>query len=184
MNVELDEPLERRRAEMGRIRDRHGTLVADPSAPTERHTAAHLAWWLRGETGRVRVEILLSPERPPRVQALKLLSVPEPPAALAVVAGRLVALLATPGPAWPPDLALAGSVDADAVGRALRAAEARFGPVTLGEPIDGDGERGARWRLTGERGVLDLELEQDAATGELTKVGFVPVVLGVPEQGD
>jgi hypothetical protein len=180
MNVDLDEPIDRRRADVERIRDCHGRLVADASAPTDRFTPAHLAWWLRGETGRVRVEILLSPELPPRVQTLKLLSVPEPPDALLPVARRLVELLDEPGPAWPDDLPLAGSVDAVAVGRALRAAEARYGPLTLGDPIEGDGERAARWRLTGERGDLDLDLERDPGTGELTRVGFVPVTLVVP----
>ena len=180
MNVELDEPLERRRIEMERIRERHGPLTADESDAVIGETPAHLAWWLRGTSGRVRVEILLSPERPPLVQGLKLLSVPEPPDELAVIARRLAESLGEPGPVWPDDLALAATLDPLTVGRALRASEARFGPVTLGPAIDGDGETRARWRLSGARGEFDLELERDGATGELTKVGFVPVTLVVP----
>ena len=180
MNVELDEPIERRRAEMERIRERHGPLVADGSVAAVGETPAHLAWWLRGASGRVRVEILLSPERPPLVQGLKLLSVPEPPEALAAIARRLAESLGEPGPGWPDDLVLAAALDPRTVGRALRATEARFGPVTLGPAIDGDGETRARWRLSGERGEFDLELERDGATGGLTKVGFVPVTLVVP----
>ncbi len=136
---------------------------------------------MAGEHGRVKIEILLSPERPPlRVQGLRLMSVPDPSERLVTVARRLAESLGQPGRGWPDDLALAATLDPVTVGRALRAAEAWFGPVTLGPPIDGDGETRARWRLSGERGELDLELERDGATGELTKVGFVPVSLVVP----
>ena len=140
MNVDLDEPLERRRATFERLRGVHGTLRPDPDAEPESSTPAHLSWWLVGERGRVAVDILLDPELPPRVQRLTLVSVPEPPAALAAIAGRIVELLGGPGPSWPADLALADTVDTVALGRALRAAEAGWGPVTLGPVVAGDGD--------------------------------------------
>ena len=70
MNVELDEPVARRRAAIEGLQATHGTLTPDASVEPESHGPSHLAWWLRGERGRVRVEILMSPERPPRVQGL------------------------------------------------------------------------------------------------------------------
>ncbi len=182
MNVDLDEPIERRRREIERIRAVHGNLVPDAGAPTERRSPAHLAWWMRGGSGRVKVEILLSPERPPRVQMLKLSSVPEPPPAMTAIARRLAALLGEPGPGWPSDIALAASVEVVALGRALRAAEAIFGPVALGDPVAGDGATTARWRLSGDRGAIDLELALDQATGELVAIAFVPVALEPPGQ--
>ena len=72
MNVDLDEPLERRRATFERLRGAHGALRPDPNAEPEIIDPAHLSWWLRGERGRVRVDILLDPELPPRVQSLTL----------------------------------------------------------------------------------------------------------------
>ena len=62
---------------------------------------------------------------------------------LADIARRLAASLGTPGPAWPADLRLAAGLDLDAIGRALRAAEARFGPVDPRRP-DRVGWRDAR----------------------------------------
>ena len=180
MNVDLDEPLDARRAAFDRLRDVHGRLRPDPDGRVESSTPAHVAWWLRGERGRVKVEILLDPEIPPRVQALRLTSVPEPPGALVAIARRLADLLAEPGPSLPDDLRLASSVDVSATSRSMRAAEARFGPVTLGHAIASDGERSATWRLHGDRGDLDLTLELDESGEAIRAIAFVPVTLEPP----
>jgi hypothetical protein len=182
MNVELDEPLERRRAEVERLRALHGRLAPDPTEPTASDTPSRVVWWMLGDRGRVKVEILLDPQVPPRVQALTLTSVPEPPATLEALAERLVALLAEPGPAWPSDLRLAESLDRDGVARALRAAEARFGPMTRGPAIGGDGARTATWRLRGDRGALDLTVALDEAGATVTAVSLVPVSITVPTE--
>jgi hypothetical protein len=137
---------------------------------------------MAGERGRVKVEILLDPERPPRVQALKLTSVPEPPAGLAAIAARLSGLLEDPGPRWPADQPLAVSADRAAIDRGLRAAEARFGPVVLGRPVGGDGEKSGAWLLSGERGDLELRLELDAPGGAIVHALFVPRPLTGPDQ--
>jgi CubicO group peptidase (beta-lactamase class C family) len=185
MNIELDEPLELRRRAIEQLRATHGALAADDRDPPVSDSPAHLAWWLRGERGRVRVEILLSPERPPRVQKLAITSVPEPPAGLRAIAERVVELLGRPGPAWPDDLPVANSVDRVALGRTLRAAEAVWGPVTLGPEVGGDGRSVGRWRLRGVRSELELELAlDDAGSGEradrLARVVLVPRPIHLP----
>jgi hypothetical protein len=184
MNVELDEPLARRRAAIDRLREIHGRLRPDASAETESLSPAHVAWWMVGERGRVKVEILLSPERPPRVQALTLTSVPDPSLALAAIADRLVALLGTPGPSWPSDVPLAASADRPAIERGLRAAEARFGPVALGRPTAGDGVKSATWRLSGDRGGLALAIDLEAADGAVEKATFIPASMEAPVLDD
>jgi len=184
MNVELDEPLERRRAAINRLGEVHGRLRPDQVAETESHSPAHIAWWMVGERGRVKVEILLSPERPPHVQSLTLTSVPDPSPALAAFADRLAALLGTPGPSWPSDVPLAASADRPAIERGLRAAEARFGPVALGLPTAGDGEKSATWRLSGDRGDLTLAIELDAPDGAVEKATFAPVSMETPVLDD
>lgn len=91
-NVPLDESFVRRRRSIARALTEIGGL--DPvSVPTlAQHRAAtahsnaattaigreeqstgpaHLVWYLPGRAGRLRVEILLNPENPPRVQTLK-----------------------------------------------------------------------------------------------------------------
>jgi CubicO group peptidase (beta-lactamase class C family) len=187
MNIELDEPIALRRAAIERLAEVHGRLVPDEAEPPVSDTPAHLLWWLRGERGRVRIEIILTPERPPLVQKLAITSIPEPPARLVDLAERLVTLLATPAPAWPDDVALGGDVDRAALDRTLRAAEALWGPVTLGPPIGGDGRTVARWRLTGTRGDLELELALPETTTEaniedrpIARVVLVPATLRMP----
>ncbi len=179
-NVALDEDLASRRAAIERVRAVHGPLRADDMADPESSSATHLAWWLRGKRGRVRVEILMSPDRPARVQALTLVSVPEPPERLAALARRIVAALAVPSPSWPGDVALAEDIDRSALDRDLRAAEAVFGPLALGPATDGDGETKACWRLTGPRGDVTLAIASNTLDGPIASVSLVPVTLVSP----
>jgi CubicO group peptidase (beta-lactamase class C family) len=186
MNVELDEPIAQRRETLDRIRLRHGALRRDESEPAESMTPYHLAWWMRGDSGRVKIEILLSPELPPKVQTLAVTSVAEPPEALARAAEQLVAALQPPasGPItidWPADLSVGAGVDLGAVVRAMRAAEARYAPLTLGAPVEGDGERRATFRIRGDRGNLDLSLTLDPERGCLDGVSLVPTKLVPPD---
>jgi hypothetical protein len=137
-------------------------------------------WWLNGSKGgRVRAEILLSPELPPKIQTFALTSVPEPSSLLRDFASRIVAAMAPrESPVavdWPEALSISADVDLDAIRRAMRAAEARFGPVRLGSVIDGDGERKATFRLVGDRGELDLELAVDPDARCVDAVSLVPV---------
>jgi CubicO group peptidase (beta-lactamase class C family) len=188
MNVVLDEPVSARRATLDRIRERHGSLRRDDTEPAESQSPFHLAWWMSGARGgRVRVEVLLSPELPPKVQTFALTSVPEPPARLRDAAEALIAALAgigATGPVvidWPAGLTAGTSVDLGAVVRAMRATEARFGPVQLGPPVAGDGETKATFRLESPRGRVELALELDPAADCLSSVALVPARLAPPD---
>ena len=184
MNVELDEPIARRRRAIEALRDTHGALHADDAEPPMSESPAHLAWWLRGDRGRVHLEILLSPERPPRVQKLAIQSVPEPSPGLTEIADRVVAQLAGPGAAWPLNVELAETLDRTAIDRTVRAAEASWGPVVLGPVIGGDGRTTARWRLLGPRGDLELEIGLESAGDDVTdrvgRVVLTPRTLHLP----
>ena len=180
-NVDLDDPFERRRAEMDRIRERHGMLSPDQELPAESDSSAHLVWWLRGERGgRVRVEILLTGERPPRVQSFELRSVLDPSPAMAEAIRRVAELIAEPVPAWPDALPLAGGVDRAALERALRAAVTGFGPLAVGPAIRGDGDRDVTVELRGDRGTVDLRLELDPETGAVATISLVPRTVSAP----
>jgi CubicO group peptidase (beta-lactamase class C family) len=186
MNIDLDEPIAGRRATLDRLRERHGPLRRDESEPHESRSPFHLAWWMVGAQGRVRIEILLSPELPPMVQTFTVTSVPEPPAALRAAAEAIVAALEPSGSGpvsidWPADLAVGASVDLGAVVRSMRATEARFAPVRLGSPVAGDGEGKVTFRIDSSRGRLDLILELDRERGCLAKVALVPVMAASPE---
>ena len=75
-NVDLDEPIVRRAAAIDGLRVAHGSLRLEPSTPIISDSPAHLAWWMTGERGRVQFEITMTPERPPRVQWLDVISEP------------------------------------------------------------------------------------------------------------
>ena len=185
MNVELDEPLEHRKAAIAKIRERHGRLRRDEATPEESQTSYHLVWWLNGDQGRVKVELLLSPELPPRVQTFAVTSVPEPPELLRRAAERIVAALEAPatGPVtidWPKDVVVSSGTDIGPVVRSMRATEARFAPLTLGPVVDGDGEKKATFRLDGPRGKVDLALTLDVEAGCVGTVSLVPVKLAPP----
>ncbi|TAK00883.1 MAG: class A beta-lactamase-related serine hydrolase [Chloroflexota bacterium] len=188
MNVELDEPLVRRRAEIEGLRESHGHLRPEPALPDESVTPLHLAWWLAGERGgRVRIEIRLSPEAPPLVQTLALTVVHEPSPALADVAAAVVAA------ANGPDRVLAGNVDLDpaidrtALSQQLGIVAAGHAPLELGPAVQGDGTTTATWRLRSRRAgrdVLDLELERNSGTGIVTRLRLVPRPPIVPRHAD
>jgi serine-type D-Ala-D-Ala carboxypeptidase/endopeptidase len=187
MNVELDEPIAVRRAFLERLRERHGSLTRDDAEPAESASPLHLVWWLDGSRGgRVRVEILLSPELPSKLQTMAVTSVPEPPTELTRAAERIVAALQTPEGApvridWPAELAVAADLDLAPVVRSMRAVEARFAPVALGRPVEGDGERKATFRLSSPHGRLDLALQLDPVARCLDSVALTPVRLVPPD---
>jgi CubicO group peptidase (beta-lactamase class C family) len=187
MNVELDQPIAKRRALIERIRDVHGVLRPDPDEAPESQSPFDLTWWMRGDRGRVKVEIQLSPEARPLVQTLTLTSVPDPSQVLRGAAERIVAALQPSDgttPMWPAELEVASEVDRDALERACRATEARFGTVRLGPAIAGDGVKTATFRLECTRGRVDLRLDRDTESGVFTKVSLVPAALETPRFAD
>ena len=181
MNVELDEPVARRRAALERIRESHGRLSPDPALAEESDTPLHASWWLAGERGgRVNVEILLSPQGPPRVQTLAVTVVNAPSEGLATVAASVVSALNAADSAVPDGLDLDPALDRAALDRVLRIVAARYAPLRLGPAVAGDGVRSARWRVrsaSGESGEgrgegrgpeFELQLERDPETALVT----------------
>ncbi|MBI3745029.1 MAG: beta-lactamase family protein [Chloroflexi bacterium] len=185
MNVELDEPLARRREAVERLAAMHGALRPDPELPDESWTPLDLDWWLTGELGgRVRISIGLSPESPPRVQTFGVTSVPDPTADLAAIGAGIVEAVNAPTPTMPAGITLAPGVDPTSLARAVRIAGARYAPVSLGPVIAGDGTASATWRLPGPHGILELEVERDPGTGLATTVRLRPHPTPPPRHDD
>ena len=172
MNMDLDDPRERRRAAIERVAAELGPFRPDGARPDESHSPAHLAWWLRGERGWVRLAILVTPEPRPLVQQLTVTAVHDPSPALQAVAERILALAADPAPGWPPDLATGPDLDVVAVTRSLRAAGARFGPMRLGLPTTGDGTTTASFEVEGDEGKATLAVTLDAETRAVTALSL------------
>ena len=148
MNVDLDEPLDRRRAQWSDLGARLGPLVPDPTEAPQSDSPAHSVWWLRGPGGRVRVEIQLNPELPPRVQTLDVTAVPHPSMSLRAIAERLTRALADDVPTWPDDVPVAAGLR-ESARRQLAVAAAWSTGATLGPALAGDGVTRVTFRLDG-----------------------------------
>jgi CubicO group peptidase (beta-lactamase class C family) len=155
-NVDADTPLPRRRAETERLRARLGPLRPDPDSGVRSDSAAHCSWWLRGPSGRLAVQIRLTPQVPPRVQSLILTPVPDPAAELRELAAAVVAGINAEPPGWPAGLPVPDGCDAASLTRLVRMAAGWAGPCSIGEVVAGDGERETTVRLSGERAGLIL----------------------------
>ncbi len=163
MNVDMDEPIEQRRAAIERLRETHGSLRRSDEAPTC-DTPLHAVWWLEGEPdrGRVKVEITLDPQPVPKVQWMELTSVPEPDPRLRAAAEALV-----------------GSVNDETVReRDPFLVRTFFGRSTLSAPIAADGSN-ATFGVVAERGTLDLAVSIDA-DGRLRSAKWTPRTVSPP----
>ncbi len=140
-NMDLDLSRQRRREEFARLSDAHGVLRRDTAGGATHDSPAHTQWWLVGDRGRVRVDLLLSPEPEPLIQAIQLLSVPEP----AVV--------------------LARGARSDAAAAALREVSAKWDRALeldeVGAVVAGDAKRRAVYAMADERLTLQVRLDDD-----------------------
>jgi CubicO group peptidase (beta-lactamase class C family) len=180
-NVDADEPLEHRRAQLERLRERFAPLEPDPTAPADGPSPAQCGWWMRGQGGRVRAVIQLSPQSPPRVQTLQLTAAPDPSAGLRRIAELVVAQLTRPCPQWPAEVGTSMDLDRAALGRSLQVGAAWAGACDLAGVTAGDGTTQATFRLAGERVDLSLSLAVEApAPADPRGVGTADAGAGLP----
>jgi CubicO group peptidase (beta-lactamase class C family) len=180
-NVALDQPLDRRRERIGRMWERLGPprsrTLATPR-PAEFDSPAHCRWWLHGERGDTQVEILLTPENPPRVQSL---TVTVPPAADSALWRQTQALvdllnssLSEGAPSWPAELPVSGLVDSGLLLRQLRMARAWAGVCRPGTFCGGNGQTSTVIELDGEHAGLTLAVELDRGQRSFRRVEIAP----------
>jgi CubicO group peptidase (beta-lactamase class C family) len=205
-NVAQDVPYPERRQAIALIRERIGPLSGERIGPLsgepgqalsgehsqasklapEYDTPAHCRWWLAGQHGTVQVQILLSPQRPPRVQSLTVAVPPAPGSPLQEALDSVLAwmngtgpaptLAPAPAPGSPvPGLATAGSASAGAaaadgqLARRLKAAAVWAGECRTGAYKAGDGTASATVELVGEHAALTLSVTIDPVTGRLVQ---------------
>jgi hypothetical protein len=164
-NVALDTPYSERRHALELIRQRIGDFGADEARAAESDTPAHRRWWLTGPRGTVQAQILLNPERPPRVQSLTLAVPPAPDSVLKRVLDTVVAWMNSGSAQWPADVAVAAGTDAGRLRRRLLMAAAWAGRAALGAYRAGDGAAGVSVELAGEHATVVLSLLVNPATG-------------------
>lgn len=76
VNVDLDRPRAERRAAVARVVADIGPLVRSGDTLTS-ESAAHVKWRIAGPRGAAEVELLLTPELPPRIQTFNVSPVPK-----------------------------------------------------------------------------------------------------------
>jgi len=167
-NVAQDAPYAARRRGIELIRDRIGAFGEDPDRPAEYDTAARCRWWLTGEHGTVQALILLSPEKPPRVQSLSLAVPPAAGSPLADALSRVIDWInggqpVPTGEGFDPTLA----------SRRVRSAAAWAGTCRPGVYRGGDGASSVTVSLTGEHASMILTISIDPATGLLYQLDLV-----------
>jgi CubicO group peptidase (beta-lactamase class C family) len=165
MNMDLDEPRERRRAAVERIAADLGPFRPDPARPVGCTSPAHAGWWLRGARGWARLDLLVSPEPTPRIQSLQVTAIADPSETLVATAEALLHAAASPEHGWPVALAVGDALDTAVVLRQLHAGSARCGSMTLALPTAGDGAATATWELATDRGRATLRVSLDAVSG-------------------
>jgi CubicO group peptidase (beta-lactamase class C family) len=166
-NVALDSPYAERRRALDLIRDRIGPFAPSTTRQPESDTPSHSRWWLTGERGTVQAQILLSPERPPRVQSLTLAVPPAAGSTLASVIESVVAWMNSGAAQWPSAVAVAPGTDTGLLARRLRMAAVWAGRAVAGAFRGGDGATSVGVELDGEHATVVLSLAVNPATGEL-----------------
>jgi CubicO group peptidase (beta-lactamase class C family) len=160
-NVAWDSPYAERRAALDRIRARIGDFADDPAYQPQYPTPARSRWRLTGEHGAVQAEIMLTPERQPRVQWLNL---PVPPAAGSALASALDVVVA-----WMNGGDGACPVADGVTARRLTAAAAWAGQCRVTAYTAGDGERTTTAELAGQHAALSLSVAIDPVTGQVSQ---------------
>ncbi|MDQ1751408.1 MAG: hypothetical protein QOE71_2464 [Pseudonocardiales bacterium] len=161
-NVDLDQPRGERIAALTANVERIG--VIDRSGPPELtvHGPAHATWSRPAAAGVQTVTIRLSPEAPVRVQTLTVQARSAPPTEVSQLVARLIAVLNSPDPGWPADIATGPAFDRERFGYAARLASALGGPFELGErPADADG--GMPWVFGVHSPALSWQLSLEFA---------------------
>jgi CubicO group peptidase (beta-lactamase class C family) len=177
VNMDLDMPRDRRRADIAHALDSVGG-VADVETPVEleAQSPSQLTWWLQGGAGRLRVHIGLSPESPPKIQTLTVDGVPDPAEDVARTARSLVAAFNDEPAVWPGTLQVATGVDASSMLHLATAVRALDGPLeVLPGAVAGDGDRTATFKLSSGSAFWQLEitLTADGATVEACELTAV-----------
>ena len=181
-NMDRDLPRGLRREQVGAAVDAVGPLTsasgadADPAPRWAPPTPAQRTWWVRGERGALRLDVLMSPQRPSLVQSWSVTAVVDPSPAL-VRAAQTVLARVNSGSGWPEEVRHDDGVDERAFARAARWLVTRYGAVSLGDPVRGDGSRTAGWRLASASSphAAELTLELSASDPEAVTVARISV---------
>ena len=166
-NVDGDIPRDRRSAEIAAAIAAVGGLVG-PREDVVARTPSHLTWWRPGAAGRVRVEVLLTPQAPQRVQTLGVRAVCDPAPETRAAVAELVNSLWSVGQ-WPVGIAHAPDLDVHAVVRDVWRAKAAGVPAVLeSRPVMAPSGHDVTYELRGPDMHAHVNVVLDPRSGVVT----------------
>ncbi len=180
-NVDLDLPRRERRDQLTMDLEAVGHSGSSESGDTmvmTHDTAAAASWTVEGSSGRVRVDIWLTPEVPPRVQTVAVTAAVNPSEQLDVVTRDLVEGLSADPPHWATHLTCQPDVDPDALVRQVIVARAVDGPlVATGERLGAAVPHTATYVLATTTALWHLILAVEPDSGRVTEAALTPAGL-------
>ena len=173
MNVDLDQPRERRRAALDAARDAAGAI--SDSRPLRSASPTALEWRRDGAAADQLLSVTITPEPEGRVQALTVETVARPNAVLADAAEAVHAALTAGSAAWPAQVATTSAFAADEYERAAAVATALGGPFELApRPVRAPDPEHVRFALTGRGASWWLDLAGTADGVDAAGLVLVP----------
>ncbi len=171
VNLFLDEPAARRRAEFEQITKTQG--ACKPANEIDAENALRGTWRMTCDRGWLNVTITLSPTEPPLVQDLTVQSVSPPDAAMRSAIDTIVGLAS----GWRDEVArtlAAPSLDVPSLQRQLAVVSSQWGACRVGDATAGDGHTQSSVKLLCARGSLIARASLDAASGKLKGLTIAP----------
>src|SRR5258708_29165824 len=162
-------PLAKRREQFEHLRNDLGDCLS--ATDLEPENALRSRWIMNCERGSIECFVTLAPIMPPRIQFLQL-TVARP---LSPVLHRAIVRVIRLQKAWS-DIdfrkIFSPEVTRVQVRNQLQALHAQYGPLTIGNVLEGDGQSWTRIRLTSTRGAIDMRLMLAPRSGKVRDIAF------------
>jgi len=173
-NVDLDVPRSLRRSELADAVAAVGAALG-PREDVDVRTPSSVVWWRRGSRGRLRVEVLLTPQAGRLVQLLDVRAVLDPAPAARAAAESVVAALWAEQP-WPHAVGRDVGLDVAALEADVARARAAGVPAVLDAwPVAAVSAYDVTFELRGADMRAQLHLVVDEASGAVTACSLAVV---------
>ncbi len=165
----LDMPLDKRRAQFEQLRTDLGACVS--ATEIEPENALRGRWKMTCEHGSLELFVTLAPTVPPRLQFLQLTVAKPLGPRLRQAVIRLTRLMKTWDDVRFRSL-FSPQIKRRQVQAQLQALVAQYGPLTVGDVVESDGQTWARVRLTGECGMIDMRFVLEPHSKKIRELTF------------
>ncbi len=164
-----DEPLEKRREQFQKMRADFGACLSLTELVAE--NALRGRWKMLCEQGSIDCTATLAPTMPPRLQELEMTLARTLSPAMRMLARKAVRLIQHWDRAEFRRL-FAAHIKASTIVPQFAHIALDYGPLTIGQTVEGDGQHWAKIRLESDKGSLDLRFAIDLASRRISEIAF------------